>query len=64
MFEERFYIEPYNIEELNQDLKQLNDFIIVKGEKRKIGSGNNIKNNKTKINIKKNINNKTKKGKK
>lgn len=66
MFEEKFYIEPYNIEELNQDLKELNDYIIVKGEKRKIGSGNNIKNNKTKVNKShpnKNNNKKTKKSK-
>ena len=66
MFEEKFYIEPYNIEELNQDLKQLNDYIVLKGEKRKIGSGSNIKNYKTKVNKSqpnKNNNKKTKKAK-
>ena len=66
MFEEKFYIEPYNIQELNEDLNELNKFIFVKGEKRKIASGNNIKNNKTKINKSqpnKSNNKKTKKAK-
>lgn len=43
LFEKRFYVEPYNIQELNEDLNELNDYIIVKGEKRKLGSGKKTK---------------------
>lgn len=61
MFEEKFYLEPYNIQELNEDLNELNKFIFVKGEKRKIVSGNKTKINKLQPN--KNNNKRTKKAK-
>ena len=46
LFEEKFYVEPYNIQQLNDDLKELNNYILQKGEKRKIGSGKKTKANK------------------
>ena len=61
MFEEKFYLEPYNIQELNEDLNELNKFIILKEKKRKIVSGNKTKINKLQPN--KNNNKRTKKAK-